>query len=73
MCTGANCIGAAKNDGKPSPGTLKLPYNLPLTIPLYGEEQDHAVGQRPAKQPQESSHHTETPEREGQGDIPMER
>lgn len=62
-----------ENDGKPAPGTFKLQYNLPPTFPLYREEQDHAVGQRPAQQPQESSHHTKRPERERQGEKQRER
>lgn len=40
-------------------------HNLPPTFLVYHEEQDHAVGQRTAQQPQESSHHTR-PERERQ-------
>lgn len=43
--------------------TLMSEHNLPPTFLVYHEEQDHAVGQRTAQQPQESSHHTR-PERE---------
>lgn len=42
-----------------------LSYNvtyLPPTFPLYREVQDHAVGQRPAQQRQDSGHQTKRPE-----------
>lgn len=62
-----------ENAGKPAPGTFKEAENLPPIFPLYREEQDHAVGQTPAQQPQESSHHTKRPERQRQGEKQTKR
>lgn len=70
---GANCLELHNMMENLPLGPRSYSFNLPATYPLYREEQDPAVGQRPAQQPQEISHHTKTPERQRQGETRRER